>query len=494
MALEGSLAVFQLPEILQMVALQNKTGILTVQGEQDIIAISFLHGGVVAADALNQTTEEGLGHILAAEGLVKPAQFNAVVAEHQTGGGRLVDALLERKLLTRPQLLAALRSQTYNLLIQTLRWKDGSFKFYGGEEVSYEEGFQPISVEELLIRSLSEVQDPAELPDPKLTYEAMPSDRSFRMMDHTFAGIREGSGVWLKAEEKALLEKLDGKRNAESLGRELGIDEHKLRYSLYRLQEEGLARVVEPPLPAPIRVATPSVAKAPARQDAGRQSGPGRKPVESAVPRQIAKPATKPGTDSGIDRGSRPGLATPRSPQEARLSAKRAIKDRKSAERAARNESEATAETPPLLVGRLLATGFAGLLVAAALWQSGRLFFPVSFQDSERNEFARTQRVAQFQKIDRATRNHFLLVGRYPDDLDKLVALGLLDHRDLRDAAGRTLAYATDGVGYTLKPLEKGEALAELGSAEAITGDFLLDPDFLKVPHGNQDAPLVLLD
>src|SRR5690242_14857356 len=99
MALEGSLAVFKLPEILQMISLQNKTGILTVQGEQDIIAISFLHGSVVAADALNQTTEEGLGQILSAEKLVKPEQFNAVVAEQQTSGGRLADLLLQRGLL-----------------------------------------------------------------------------------------------------------------------------------------------------------------------------------------------------------------------------------------------------------------------------------------------------------------------------------------------------------------------------------------------------------
>ena len=96
--------------------------------------------------------------------MVKPAQFSAAVAEHQTGGGRLVDALLQKGLLTRPQLLSALRAQTYNLLLQTLR-PDGSFKFYGGDEVSYEEGFQPISVEELLIRSLADFQDPADLPE-----------------------------------------------------------------------------------------------------------------------------------------------------------------------------------------------------------------------------------------------------------------------------------------------------------------------------------------
>ena len=52
MAIEGNLEVFQLPEILQMIAAQRKTGILTVQGESDIVAVSFKDGQVVAADAL----------------------------------------------------------------------------------------------------------------------------------------------------------------------------------------------------------------------------------------------------------------------------------------------------------------------------------------------------------------------------------------------------------------------------------------------------------
>lgn len=497
MALEGSLAVFQLPEILQMVALQNKTGILTVQGEQDIIAISFLHGGVVAADALNQTTEEGLGQILAAEGLIKPAQFNAVAAEHQTGGGRLVDALLQKGLLTRPQLLSALRAQTYNLLLQTLRWKDGSFKFYGGEEVSYEDGFRPISVEELLIRSLSEFHDPADLPNAQLTYEAMPSERSLRTMDHTFAGVREGSGVWLKAEEKALLEKLDGRRSAEDIGRELGLDEHKLRYSLYRLQEEGLARVAAggpsaPPAAGQKPVAPQAGASAPRavpRLEVGAvpPAQPGAR--LAAVP--AIKPATKPGTEPGAEVGSRPGFGSDsgvRAPASARRLGKvRSLRPRP------RTDADVV-QSPPLAFGRALAAGLAGLLVAAALWQSSKLFFPFSWQEPEREVFTRTQRVAQFQKIDRAARTHFLLKGHYPDDLGRLVALGLLDHQDLRDAAGRTLAYATDGVGYSLQPLENGEALVELGSSEGITGDFLLDPDFLKLPKSAQEAPLVLLD
>src|SRR5688500_15975344 len=86
MAIEGNLEVFQLPEILQMIAAQRKTGILTVQGESDIVAVSFKDGQVVAADALNQTVEEGLGQVLASQGLVNPRDFAAVSAEHEGGG------------------------------------------------------------------------------------------------------------------------------------------------------------------------------------------------------------------------------------------------------------------------------------------------------------------------------------------------------------------------------------------------------------------------
>jgi hypothetical protein len=485
MALEGSLSVFQLPEILQMISLQNKTGILTVQGEHDIIAVSFLHGSVVAADALNQTTEEGLGQILSGDRVVRADQFAAVLAEQQSTGGRLADLLLQRGLLTRPQLLKALRSQTYNLLLQTLRWKDGSFKFYGGEEVSFEEGFLPISVEELLIRSLSEIQDPAQLPDPTLVYEAVPSDRSVRMMDHTFAGVREGSGVWMKAEEKALLEKLDGRRTGEELGRDLGLDEHKLRYALYHLQQEGLARVAEGASSkrAPQAPTAPAAPAAPAPK---AQPAPPPPPAPRPAP-AAPRPAPKPGggvlrtdTDHGagsgprrLEGGSKSGVMPPRS--------------------AARAE-DADVATPPLAIGRLLAAALVGLLVAAAVWRSGRVFFPLPWQGEERDIFERTQRTAQFLKIDRAARTHFLVEGRYPDDLSRLVAIGTLDPRDERDAAGRRLAYSTDGVSYTLQPVERGEALAELGSTEGITGDFLLDADFLKIPRGRDEAPLVLID
>ncbi|HEY0782969.1 MAG TPA: DUF4388 domain-containing protein, partial [Thermoanaerobaculia bacterium] len=167
MSVEGSLDLFRLPEILQVISQQGKTGILTVQGLQDIVAISFLNGRIVAADALNQTLEEGLAEVLVGGGWVNPREFAEAAAEHQNTGGRLVDLLVERGYMERPQLLQALRVQTNRLLTQVLSWEQGDFKFYGGDEVSYEEGFTPISVEDLLLQTLSaEAERPKRRPPP----------------------------------------------------------------------------------------------------------------------------------------------------------------------------------------------------------------------------------------------------------------------------------------------------------------------------------------
>jgi hypothetical protein len=156
MAIEGSLDLFGMPEILQMIAQQGKTGILTVQGQQDIVAISFLSGWVVAADSLAHTVEEGLAKTLVSEGLLSTGEFARAAAENQAAGGRLVDFLVDRGYLSRERLLAALRLQTVGQLEPLLRWQEGDFKFYSGDEVSYEEGFEPISVEDLLLRSLAD--------------------------------------------------------------------------------------------------------------------------------------------------------------------------------------------------------------------------------------------------------------------------------------------------------------------------------------------------
>jgi hypothetical protein len=410
MAVEGTLDLFKLPEILQLISQQRKTGILTVQGEQDIVAISFLTGRIVAADALNQTLEEGLSRVLVKEGMISAPDLARAATEHQSAGGRLIDLLVERRYLEREQLLEALRIQTYRLLEQLLRWSQGDFKFYSGDEVSYEEGFTPISVEELLIRAAQSAA-PAEPAQPPPSSQPAP------------VGPR--------------------------------------------------------PMPAP--VAAPAA--------------PPQRPAAAPAVRPTAVPAAGPAGESvprprPVPTGPRPVVA-PKPVTAPALAA-----EPEESDRAFRRMKVEPRPAPPTLgwVGRPLAGLLAALVILGLLQTPDFLAFPFPWQNRDRAELARDQRAALYLKIDHAAKTWFLLKGSFPDRLQDLVAGGLLSPADLVDPEGRPLLYRASEESYTLQPLEKGRPVPGAEVTEAITGNFLLDPEFVDVPPESATQPLVLLD
>ncbi|MCM2270257.1 MAG: DUF4388 domain-containing protein, partial [Thermoanaerobaculia bacterium] len=268
MALEGDLALFGLSDVLQVVAQQRKTGILTVQGRADILAVSFHRGEIVAADALNQSFEGLLGEVLAGRGAVSPDRF-AVLAERQRASGdRLIDFLVKQGIVGREDLLDALRELTYRLLADVLRWREGQFKFYGGEEVAFEEGIHPLRVDEVLMRALrdggGDANRGAAEPHGYLAYARVETGREVRQIPDGFDETTplDPAVAWLTPEEAKLLQRLDGRTPAELLAHELGFGETKTYYSLHRLLQAGLARPAGEGAPAraPRRVAPAAVA------------------------------------------------------------------------------------------------------------------------------------------------------------------------------------------------------------------------------------------
>lgn len=370
MAVEGTLEVFKLPEILQMIAQQQKTGILTVQGEQDIIAVSFLKGQIVTVDSLNQTQEEGLSQLLIREGVLTNAQFSRASAEHQSSGQRLLDLLVERNYVRRDALLKALRVHSFRLLEQLLRWDKGDFKFYGGDEVPYEEGFVPIPVEEVLVRNPPR-RPTGPVPVPPLAGQHLTVPAG----PETAAATRPGLRVVRPGETAA----------AED-------------------QEEG---------------------------------GPFRRMRVEAPPAEAVR---------------RPALA------------------------------------------RIVAALLAVLVLAVLFLAPGAAVTPFPWQEEERLALAREQRASLSLKIDRAAKTWFLLEGRFPERLGQLVQAGYLSPSDLVDPDGHPFQYSATEESYTLQPTKAGKPIPGMETTEAITGNFLLDPEFLTLPEESAAQPLILLD
>ena len=444
MAVEGTLDLFKLPEILQLISQQKKTGILTVQGQQDIVAISFLSGRIVAADALNQPLEEGLSQILLKEGMIGAPDLGRASAEHQSSGGRLIDLLVERRYIERAQLLEALRLQTSRLLQQLLRWSQGDFKFYSGDEVSYEEGFEPISVEELLIHA---AQHAPAAPKPRPAPALVPPP---------------------PASPPA----------PQGTPPQVAVPPQRPAPPPAPLPVDAI------PFPAPRATAsTPFPGAEPMiPPDMPPQPGAQVAILESNAQKAAQARGQAAGAEGTAGLSGILALVPPDAPEASGIFRQMKV------------EPRVVPSNLPAWAGRVLAALLTALVVAALLLRPDSLVVPFPWQERERDVLVRDQRAALYLKIDRAAKTWFLLKGSFPDRLQELVTAGLLAPGDLQDPEGQPLRYAASEESYTLQPLHEGQPHAGAGETQAITGNFLLDPEFLTVTPASAGPPLVLLD
>lgn len=512
--IEGDLRSASLTRVLQRVAAFGQNGILTLQGEDDIVAVSFLRGAVVSADALNQTIEDGLGKVLLGQGLIRAEDLAAAVREYQGGSsGSFAELLVQRGLVGRTELLEGLRVQTLRQMLQLLTWRRGEFKFYPGDEVSFEQGFVPISVEELLLRAIEKLGDkiglPGTVPEVDAVFRRVPPRGTIQVLDRDGDGTT--LGIWLTEAQAAFLSRIDGHRSAFEVGREVGFDRYKTQFTLYNLLFFDLVEAVG-------RRAAASLSDTRGGQATGRVEIPRPQPAAPAqpipaVPGQPLPPPIDLRPAEVREQGTRPGVGGIAVLPPAGLSPG----DLK-AEIFLPPDRGATAEPapgsglyvgPPASAAKIAAAAGSGnllrrigpalaavLLAGLALafsWRPAAVLLPFPWFETPRVAIERDLRQSLFLDIDRQAKTYFLLTAHYPDSLTELVDLGLLEGGDLRDPAGYRLEYAGADVSYGITIKDGDEVVEGLGTTEAITGDFLVDPQFFRTGAA-AESPLVFLE
>ena len=152
MALEGTLRDFSLADILQLISLQHKTGLLTVRGPADTVTLGFLDGMLVSAESSAQRLDTRLGTVLvktrrlAAEALARALEMQAQTLQ------RLGFILLKNGFCSAQDLRDGLDIQIKRIAYGLFRWTDGDYVFEQTEQVDYDtESTTPIAVERLLM-------------------------------------------------------------------------------------------------------------------------------------------------------------------------------------------------------------------------------------------------------------------------------------------------------------------------------------------------------
>lgn len=152
MALKGTIKDFSLADIFQLIGIQRKTGILTLQRDHELVTVSFVGGNVVGAEWANRRLEERLGTVLVKSGRVSEGQLRQALKIQRNTLKRLGHVLVEIRAIDAESLRDALDTQISQTVYRLFRWNTGDYHFAQEDRVDYDEAhITPMSAESILM-------------------------------------------------------------------------------------------------------------------------------------------------------------------------------------------------------------------------------------------------------------------------------------------------------------------------------------------------------
>ncbi len=131
MALQGNLDDFSLPEILQLIAVQQKSGVLKLTSSSDVAVIFFDGGRVVSTRDRRRNARDPLKSFLVQTGRITEAHLKQIETIEAESRRELTDVLLSGNYLTSEDLALAIQDQIQDTMHQLLTWKQGTYHFSG---------------------------------------------------------------------------------------------------------------------------------------------------------------------------------------------------------------------------------------------------------------------------------------------------------------------------------------------------------------------------
>jgi hypothetical protein len=213
-SLDGNLRVFSLTEILQMLGMQRKTGILTVEGPKDTITLGFSSGNVVSVESSSNPLDNRLGALLVKAGRLSANDLSLALENQKKGAERLGRLLLRQETVRPEDLREAFRIQIHGVLFTAFGWVDGRFRFAPQATVDHDaELFPALATESILLeaaRTFDELPTAEQkIPSKELVFRRVAGARSLKL---TSSGAAEEGTVTVSKREAETWKWIDGRR------------------------------------------------------------------------------------------------------------------------------------------------------------------------------------------------------------------------------------------------------------------------------------------
>ncbi len=229
MAIRGSLKEASLPDVLQLLAMGKKTGCLSVTHRQSFGYIYFQKGRISYASIVNR--RDRLGDVLVKSGIITQAQLDAAIAlQDRRRDKRVGELLVEGGALTVEALHDAIEVQIREAVYFLFTWNQGTFNFEADVVPDQHDHVVSINPESLLLEGARRV-DEWSLIEKKIA--------SFDIVFQADQAKVPSSDVALTAEQRSVLDLVDGVRDIQAIVDASGLVEFEVGKALYGLVTAG---------------------------------------------------------------------------------------------------------------------------------------------------------------------------------------------------------------------------------------------------------------
>ncbi|HEX2168338.1 MAG TPA: DUF4388 domain-containing protein [Longimicrobiales bacterium] len=238
MAIEGALAELSIQDVLQLLELAHKTGVLTVRSERlnDEAIVHLSRGAIVFA--VRRRSTRRLGQLLIRAGKLTQRELDrALELQRSDPTRRLAEILLEMGSVGEEELERQLRFQMEETIYEVMPWDEGYFKFEERGEIGEQRLLARVRVESLLMEGARRIDEWTRLETKVPSPEAVPVLAA--------SADREMTPLELRSDEWEVLAEIDGDRDVRQLAADLGRSAFDVAKIVYGLVSTGVLEVTE---------------------------------------------------------------------------------------------------------------------------------------------------------------------------------------------------------------------------------------------------------
>lgn len=241
MSLEGNLTTFGLSEILQLIAVQQKTGMLAITRQSSSMKLFFREGKIVSTRDRRRSARDPFADYLARYGIASREELVRLSEISTQSKLDVTDVMVSEDLFDEESLLKHYRNHVQETVHDILTWEQCSYRFIAGQEIVNGAKIHcEINVEGLLMESMRRIDE-----FPQILTEFPDGEMTIRRKSNP------GEDSELTRVETAIIEMLSEDRTINDIAAHAQVPRFDTYEALRHLKEKGLIETEDSKLNEP---------------------------------------------------------------------------------------------------------------------------------------------------------------------------------------------------------------------------------------------------